>query len=187
MNLPFPDRLSTAELFETLTGKRLKIAATRAAPINPSHRDVMFASLYHQDDGQPVAAIVVDLPLAVAVSGMLAGIPERVIMEDIRTGTIHESTVMNLHEVMNIAGSLLNSTGAPHLRLAETAKLDGELEGDLLNLVNTDALRLDLRIDVPPYPSGRFAVLRSKAVRRSASSARPPVVVDQETIFEALR
>ena len=75
-------------------------------------------------------------------------------------GYLSESLLDNAYEVLNIAASLFNKEGKPHLRIGplyDTARamLPGEIHSWLVGAVP----RIDAVVDVHGYGQGRIAVL----------------------------
>ena len=121
-----------------------------------------FVGFYQADsESAPSAAIVLDPPLAFAVSGSLSGFAPGIILEDLRAGEITAELRSNVHEILNIACSLLNANFAPHLRLTELCELDSAPKDGLARLLAEKPRRLDLAMTIAPCPSGKIIILRA--------------------------
>jgi hypothetical protein len=127
------------------------------APEDPGPQTL---AVYSTDDGAPVAAAVCDLALGAATGAALAMVPAVMLKEEVaRSGEMPENLAENLHEVLNIFSSLLNSPSTPHLVLAETLTLPTELAPDVAELLTDPERRRDFVVVIDGYGEGRLTVL----------------------------
>ena len=167
-NLPFPEKDDIVELFTALTSGRLKgTQVSKETTLLGRKSGPMFVGLYQADSqSAPSAAIMLDLPLAFAASGSMSGFAPSVILEDLKGGEISEDLRSNVHEILNIAGALLNATFAPHLRLTEAFELDSAPRDGLASLLAEKPRRLDLAMTIAPCPAGKLIILRAGSADR---------------------
>lgn len=161
MSAPFPDPKTVIELFRMLVGKAVPGRPMKPGPIAGSAAAPLFAALYTADgDSEPSATMIMDLPLALAASASLSGIPAGVVQEELRQKNISPTLRTNLTEVMNIAASLLNSNGSPHIRLTEVAELRAKPDDKLQKIAARKTASMELEMVIPPCPPGRLILLR---------------------------
>lgn len=115
---------------------------------------------YVSDTLGSMALIALDLPLSAYLGSALALIPPGGAEASIEDGILSDSLLDNAYEVLNIAASLFNTDGAPHLRIGplyDTARalLPHEVESWLRGAVP----RLDAVVNVRGYGQGRLAIL----------------------------
>ena len=158
----FPEPKEVTQLVSEVVGKQVQAKVTRSEPLEGSPRDPLFTGFYTADgDDTPSAAIVVNFPVALAAAGSLAGIPQNVILDDLKDKYVDDSTKENLYEVLNIAAALFNEAGGKHMRLRDTDETHAKPDGDLARLLEGGADRLDLEMTIAPCPPGRVVVVRA--------------------------
>lgn len=116
-------------------------------------------AVFSTDEGTPAAAAICDLPLGAATGAALAMVPAVMLEEVARSGELSDNLAENLHEVLNIFSSLLNSASTPHLVLAETVALPAELAPEVAAMLTEPERRRDFVIAIDGYGEGRMAVL----------------------------
>ncbi len=164
-SLPFPEPDDIVDLFTALTaGKLKKTKVAKQTTLRGKQTVPFFVGLYQaENESSPSGAMLIDLPLAFAASGAMSGLPPGVVLEDLKAGEITADMQANVHELLNIAGSLLNATFAPHLRLTELCELGSATPEGLKRLLAKKPRRLDLAMDIAPCPPGRLIVLRASS------------------------
>lgn len=116
-------------------------------------------AVFSTDEGVPVAAAVCDLSLGAATGAALAMVPAVMLEEVARTGEMPDNLAENLHEVLNIFSSLLNSASTPHLVMAETLALPTELPREVSAVLTEPERRRDFVVAIDGYGEGRLTVL----------------------------
>jgi hypothetical protein len=69
------------------------------------------------------------------------------------------SAVDNLYEVLNVASSMFNADGAPHLKLYQLYEPGDPLPPDVAAMIPALGRRLDLLVTVPGYGAGRIGLI----------------------------
>lgn len=121
--------------------------------------DPQTLAIYVDDDGRPRAVVVVELALGAAAGAALALVPAVMLDEVNRTGKLPENLAENLHEVLNIFVSLLNSSATPHVGLRETVEMPAELPDDVAAILDAPERRRDFVVTIEGYGEGCMAVL----------------------------
>jgi hypothetical protein len=116
-------------------------------------------AVFSTDAGVPVAAAVCDLRLGAATGAALTLVPAVMLDDVARSGELPDNLAENLHEVLNIFSSLLNSSSTPHLVLTETVTLPTELSPELSALLTAPERRRDFIVALEGYGEGHLAVL----------------------------
>ena len=163
MDLPFPEPEDIVELFMPLTSGRVtETQVSKQTTLLGKEAWPFFVGFYQADgESAPCAAIVLDPTLAFAASGSLSGFAPGVILEDLKAAKITAELRSTVHEILNIAGSLLNASFAPHLRLTEVCELESAPKDGLARLLAEKPRRLDLGMTIAPCPSGKIIILRA--------------------------
>ena len=164
MHLPFPEPEDIVNLFMELTSGKLKeTKLSKQTTLRGKEDWPFFVGLYQADTASaPSAAMVLDPTLAFAASGSLSGLAPRNILEDLKVGEITAELRSNVHEILNIAGSLFNADFARHLRLTEVCELDSAPKDGLARLLAERPRRLGLAMTIAPCPSGQLIILRAR-------------------------
>jgi hypothetical protein len=163
MKLPFPDRTSIEDLFRLLLGKPISAKTLKDRTLDICEKSPMFAGIFADRSETVRAAILIEFAVAMGTSGALAAIPSNVVLKNCKDVQITPVLRANVAEILNIAGSLLNATGAPHLRLLRVEDISGPPQGEIERLIQAGGRRIDIEIGVPPCPAGRVTVLRHLA------------------------
>lgn len=178
LRIPLPIQESLRDFLADLLGRGvaaskiepLRISLPVVAPVADVHPDAEVVdvdddpeaqtlAVYVDDDGTPRAVVVVDLALGAAAGAALALVPAVMLEEVARTGKLPENLAENLHEVLNIFVSLLNSSATPHVGLRQTIELPSELDADVRAIVDAPARRRDFVVAIEGYGEGNMAVL----------------------------
>ncbi len=158
---PLPDQHAIRRLLSELTGRTLAVAPSgpSAPPLSPTTRPCV-AAVYARDDGQVAAVMLADLSFAANVGASLTMIPPATADNAVRRGALEEMLRDNFSEIANVAASLFNRPGAPHVKLCSVLVLPVQpLTAEAKALAQKPSRRIDLDVDVPQYDSGRVALL----------------------------
>ena len=131
-----------------------------ASALTPDSPGGVIVGEYVNDAMGSLALIALDLPLAAYLGAALALVPPGGAEASIEDGFLSDSLLDNAYEVLNIAASLFNKEGRPHLRIGplyDTARamLPQEIDSWLIGFVP----RLDAVVNVAGYGQGRIGVL----------------------------
>lgn len=155
---PLPTAQAMCELVEGLLG--------RTVEAHPAHRGVdlaknreNLAGTYVTNEGRTAALILVDLAAAARLGAALGLAPRSAADAAIKDGLLPVQLGENVAEVLNVAASLFNADGAPHLRLAAVYGGDVPAPAEVAAWAKGSGPRLDLELDVAGYGTGGWSVL----------------------------
>ena len=155
---PLPTALDVRELLEGLLGRDVEAELTSAGADPRKHPGAMVGA--YVDDGLQLRAVVVlDLALAAAVGAAIGLMGVRVAEEVLRTELLSPALYDNASEILNVAASLFNAEGAPHVRLYEAYAPREILPADVDQRLRGMARRMDLELEVNGYGAGRMSVV----------------------------
>lgn len=158
MKVHLPVAKEVRDLLSDLLGKPVSIEP--AAPLAPGPRRPVTIGVYVDDSLRVAALICFDLPLSAYAGAAIGLVPPLAAEEAITQGALTEVLRENLHEVLNIAVGLFNSTpGADHLRLHAMHPAGEPTPRDLLAHALTLGRRTDMHVDVPTYGAGTISVV----------------------------
>lgn len=155
---PLPAALEVRELLEGLLGRDVE-ATVGAAAVDPNQHPGAVVGVYVDDNLKLSAVVVVDLALACHAGAAIALIPACTAADAVEQGAITPMLFDNTAEILNVASSLFNADGAPHLRLYETYAPREALPADVATWVLAYVRRLDMELEVAGYGRGRASVL----------------------------
>lgn len=151
-----PTAPALRELFEMLTGCDVAARPELVPLLAPG--DIAAAGVYLGEEGQVVAAVLLDLGLAAAVGASLSMMPKGRVEESLRSGVVHTELVPNLGEVLNVAASLFNGDGRPHV-VYRRLFLAPDVPVGLAKAANRQTGRLDCHVEVDGYGTGVVALV----------------------------
>lgn len=82
-------------------------------------------------------------------------VPEDVLKAELLSPVLYD----NVAEILNVAASLFNAEGSPHVRLYEAYAPREVLPGDVDKWVLSHVQRVDLELAIGGYGAGRMSVL----------------------------
>lgn len=155
---PLPSALEVRELLEGLLGRDVEAELTSTGADPRKHPGAMVGA-YEDDTQQLRAVVVLDLALAAAVGAAIGLMGVRIAEDVVRSELLSPALYDNAAEILNVASSLFNAEGAPHVRLAEAYApreiLPSDVDARLRGLVR----RIDLELGVSGYGAGRMSVV----------------------------
>lgn len=154
-----PTAKEVRELIMGVVGRDVDLTIEGAALTSASPGGVIVGEYVSEEMGSN-ALIALDLPLAAYLGAALALIPAGGAEASLEDGYLSDSLLDNTYEVLNIAASLFNKEGAPHLRIGPLydttrALMPKEIDSWLSGYVP----RLDAVVNVHGYGQGCIAVL----------------------------
>lgn len=156
--VPLPNAMDVRVLAEGLLGRDVTVM-TGAGAVNPREAPGAAVGVYVNNRLTLSAIIVVDFPLSAFIGAALGLVPVTAARAAIEDGVLSSAMFENVAEVLNIAASLFNREGAPHLRL-HAAYAPGEaLPSDVQGLSTAFVRRIDLELSVAGYGGGRISIL----------------------------
>ncbi len=112
------------------------------------------------DDSLVVRSVIVfDLALSAYTGAALALVPPGAAAQAVEDGQLTENITETLHEVLNIAASLFNAPGAPHVRLYAVHPAGTLAPHDVRARTQVLGRSMDLWVEVAGYGTGRLAVV----------------------------
>ncbi|MCG2802869.1 MAG: hypothetical protein L6311_12340 [Cellulomonas sp.] len=155
---PLPTPQQVRETLQMLLGREVEVE-TGADMVNPQSEGGVVVGVFDAQPGNKLAALwVSDLPLSAYIGAALGLIPARTAEESAQLG-LNETISENLREVINVAGSLLNCDGAPHVTLSSVYAPGEWLPADVAQWVMAYVPREDLKVVVPGYGEGCLSIL----------------------------
>ena len=104
--------------------------------------------VFETDPYRKLAALwVSDLPISAAIGAAIGLLPAAVAQESAELG-LTTALGDNVREAVNVAGSLLNAEGAPHILLKEVYLPGDRLPADVATLVSSYVPRQNLKVVV---------------------------------------
>ena len=116
-------------------------------------------AVYVDDSLVVRSVIVLDLALSAYAGGALALVPPGAATQAVEDGELSATFTEPLQEVLNIAASLFNAPGAPHVRLYAVHNAGTLAPHDVRARTQVLGRRMDLWVDVAGYGKGRLAVV----------------------------
>ena len=156
---PLPSTMAVRDLFAMTVGRDVSMVVG-GEPLTPATPGGVIVGEDVPDFGRPEALIAFDIPLAAHLGAALGLVPATASAVAIEDGYLPESLLDNTYEVLNIAASLFNTEGAPHLRLAAMHdSTETPLPAPVANWLRGYPPRLDAAAEVKEYGGGRVSVL----------------------------
>ena len=157
---PFPHAIDVKDLLSTLGGTSVTVKVAKQGLQSLEYP--AFAGLFTEDGTtEACATAVADFNVAMSLAGAFVRIPPSVVLEDIKRKACGEAVWPAMYEIFNISASLLNATGAPHVRLTGMVQLVVEPSGWLADLLTKAPQRLELEACISPCPAGQLLFARS--------------------------
>lgn len=155
---PLPAALEVRELLEGLLGREVD-AQVGTGAIDPRQHPGAMVGAYVDDMLKLRALIVADVALCAYVGAAIALVPPKAAAQAVEDEMLTPNLYDNTSEVLNVAASLFNVDGAPHVRLYEAYAPREALPADIAKWVLAFVARLDMEVSVAGYGEGRLSVL----------------------------
>ncbi|HEY3436521.1 MAG TPA: hypothetical protein VGK35_02420 [Actinotalea sp.] len=155
---PLPSALDVRELLEGLLGRDVEGVVGTGA-VDPTQHPGAIVGVYVDDMLGLRAIVVLDVALSAHVGASIALIPRTAAEQSIEDGLLTPNLYDNTAEVLNVAASLFNVDGAPHVRLYEAYAPRETLPADVSRWVLAYVARLDMELTIAGYGVGRISVL----------------------------
>lgn len=155
---PLPAAQAVRELVEGLLGRSVE-ARTAHAGVDLKRNRENLVGAYVTDTGHLSALVLVDLAGAARLGAALGLAPRTAADDAIKAGLLPVQLGDNVAEVLNVAASLFNAEGAPHLRLLSVYGGDAPVPADVATAAAAFAPRVDLELDVSGYGAGGWSVV----------------------------
>ena len=144
---PLPSPQDIREMLEMLLGREVSITTGADMPsLNAQGGQVV--GVFETDPYHNLTALwVSDLPLSAAIGAAIGLLPATVAVEAAELG-LTTTLGENVREAINVAGSLLNSEGTPHVVLKDVYLPGDRLPTDVATLVSSYVPRHNLKVVV---------------------------------------
>lgn len=156
--IPLPVAQEVRELVEGLLGRHVDAYSAHQGVDLKQNRENLVGT-YVTDAGQVAALVLVDLACAARLGAALGLAPKSAADDAVKKGILPPQLGENTAEVLNVAASLFNHEGAPHLRLDSVYGGDIPVPADVAQWAKAFSPRIDLELDVNGYGSGIWSVV----------------------------
>lgn len=155
---PLPTQQDVRELVEGLLGRHVDAYGAHEGVKLERNRENLVGT-YVTDEGRVNALVMVDVACAARVGAALGLTPKGTADDAVKQGILPVQLGENVAEVLNVAASLFNTDGAPHLRLLSVYGGDIPAPADVVQWSKRFTPRVDLELDVSGYGSGIWSVV----------------------------
>lgn len=155
---PLPVAQDVRELVESLLGRVVEARIARQGVDLKQNRENLVGT-YVTDDGHVNALVLVDLACAARLGAALGLAPRSSADDAVKSGLLPVQLGDNVAEVLNVAASLFNADGAPHLRLLSVYGGDVPAPADVAQWAKAYAPRVDLEFDIAGYGTGGWSII----------------------------
>ena len=154
---PVPSAMAVRDMLADLLGRNVEVRSS--LPYAPSPSDPTTIAVYVDDQTVIRAVGVVDLGFSARAGAAIGLVPSPTADEAVESGLLSDTLAENLHEVLNIAASLLNAEGVVHVKLHEMYAPGTTPPVQIAECMQALGRRLDLRVDISGYGKGRFSLV----------------------------
>jgi hypothetical protein len=156
MPLPLPNPKDIRDLFADLLGRPITVSP--GEPLLADDLKHALVSVY-VDDGKRMAAVVgLDLALTIYAGAAIGLLPPGGAQDCVKDKEVTPTVGENVREVCNVLTAVLNRDGGPHVKLYNVAMPGEDAAADARAQLLALGNRLDLKVEVGGYGSGRIAV-----------------------------
>jgi hypothetical protein len=154
---PLPTPKDVRDLFSDLLGRTVEVTAEDVT--DPRLDARASVGIYQDAHKHTVAVVTTDPSLSAHLAGCLALTPSDAAREVAASGMLPTSYAENLHEVLNIVGTLFNSAGTRPVRFTQMHAPGEQVPAQVATFAGTTGRRLDLTVSISGYGSGQMAVV----------------------------
>lgn len=153
---PVPTAFEVREVFEGLLGRAIEWEGT-SHKVDPL--DGATVGAYVNDFGAVKALVLTDIALTAWAGSAIALLPHNGAEKAIKEGLLSAMQFDNMAEILNVAASMFNKPGTPHLKLGVTYAPRERLPEDVEKWVLAPAGRIDGTLTIQGYGQGRISVI----------------------------
>ena len=128
------------------------------APWEPGS-ELFFVGTYCQQDGQPLALVRMEFPLAASLAASITRFMLSAVKEAIQNKSLTDELFMNLREIMNVFAGKLNNEIVPHVVFKDAYICSALPEPVSTLLSQTPSQRVDYFVEMPSYFDGKVSFL----------------------------
>jgi hypothetical protein len=119
-----------------------------------------YHAIYVNKNGEPVAALRMDLPLAASAGAALALIPAGQVEGWLESGELPDDAYECTYEVLNVLASAFNQADeARHVKLSHVLAPGEPGEGRVARGINGPRAAEHFTVEVPGFPGGRLSAV----------------------------
>ncbi len=155
---PLPQPLEVRELLEGLFARPVTTTVV-TTKVDPLMHPGAVVGVYTDDTLALKAIMAFDVPLAAYAGAAIALMAPAVASKAVESGLLSPQLFDNTAEILNVAASLFNADGAPHLRLYQTFAPRETLPGDAQRMMRAFVRRLDVEVEISGYGTGQASLL----------------------------
>ena len=155
--VPLPVAQDVRELVEGLLGRAVDARQAHKG-VDLKNRENLVGA-YVTDEGHVAAIILVDLAGAAHLGAALGLAPRSAADAAVKGGLLPVQLGENVAEVLNVAASLFNADGGPHLRLLAVYGGDAPVPADIAQWAKAYSPRVDLELDINGYGTGGWSIV----------------------------
>lgn len=155
---PLPSAKRIRDLFEMLLGRTVEVSPDYEI-LKPDEEFGCCVAFFNDAMNNVCAACIMDLDLCAYAGAALQLIPAAGAQDEINNGTLADSYIENVYEILNIFSGLLNKDDAPHVTIGLMYTPGEELPGNEYKMVTSYVERRDSILDIEGYGKGRFGVM----------------------------
>jgi hypothetical protein len=145
------------DLLTVLLDRNVEVRST--SPYAPAREERASLAVYVDDQVVVRAVAIADLGFSAHAGAAIGLVPATSAETAVTDGLLPESLEENLHEVLTIAGSLLNADDAVPVRLYQVYGPGTQPPTDVAACAQALGRRLDLGVDIAGYGTGRFSLV----------------------------
>jgi hypothetical protein len=154
---PVPSPYDVRSTLTGLVGREVRVRLTD--PYAARLGESTTYAVYVDDRLRTRAVVVADLQFSAYAGAATALVPPKVAEESVARGVLDGLLAESLHEVLASCASTLNGERLPPVRLHAVYAAGSAPPSDVSSYASVPGRRLDLRVDVTHYGSGRFSVV----------------------------
>lgn len=140
-----------------MIGRDIEVSPTD--PVTLADGRPYYVAVYTTDQLTLGSIVVLDLNAAGNLGGAIGLLPAGGIKDAIADKSLPASAVDNLYEILNVASSLFNADGSPHLKLYQLYEPGDPIPADVAVTIPSPGRRLDLLVSIPGYGAGRIGLI----------------------------
>lgn len=151
---------SVAQLFrQILLGRN--VSAEKISPFRIPASEASATAIYANVQGEVAGACIADIDLVHRAGAALCLIPADARLKAAKFDT---ALAENFREILNICAQLFGGPEQQRMSLASVAFSAGTRPADVTGLLSSPAWRLDVKLMIADYGSGRISVLSDRAL-----------------------